>query len=81
MRAHNILRGVGLLSARSDVDPASSHCGERGAKGVWLLLAAAVDPRIGKVWLDRSPYSLRAALENTLNTDLFDAVIPGFALH
>jgi hypothetical protein len=24
---------------------------------------------------------LRAALENTLNTDLFDAVIPGFALH
>jgi hypothetical protein len=50
-------------------------------KGVWLLLAAAVDPRIGKVWLDRTPYSLRAALENTLNTDSFDAVIPGFALH
>ena len=45
------------------------------------MLAAAVDPRIGKVWLDRSPTSLRAALENTLNTNLFDAVIPGFALH
>ncbi|MGH6630482.1 MAG: hypothetical protein ACREB3_12185, partial [Burkholderiales bacterium] len=43
-------------------------------------LAAAVDPRIGKVWLDRTPYSLRAALENTINTDVFDAVIPGFAL-
>jgi len=81
MRAHDILRGVDLLSARSDVDPASIHCGARGVKGIWLLLAAAVDPRIGKVWLDRSPYSLRAALENTLNTDLFDAVIPGFALH
>jgi hypothetical protein len=81
MRAHDILRGVDLLSARSDVDPASIHGGARGVKGVWLLLAAAADPRIGKVWLDRSPYSLRAALENTLNTDLFDAVIPGFALH
>ena len=81
MRAHDILRGVDLLSARSDVDPASIHAGARGVKGVWLLLAAAADPRIGKVWLDRSPYSLRAALENTLNMRLFDAVIPGFALH
>ncbi len=81
MRAHDILRGVDLLSARSDVDPNSIHCAARGVKGVWLLLAAAADPRIRKVWLDRSPYSLRAALENTLNTGLFDAVIPGFALH
>jgi hypothetical protein len=81
MRAHDILRGVDLLSARSDVDPASIHCGARGVKGVWLLLAAASDARISKVWLDRTPYSLRAALENTLNTDLFDAVISGFALH
>jgi cephalosporin-C deacetylase-like acetyl esterase len=81
MRAHDLLRGVDLLSARSDVDPASIHASARSVKGIWLLLAAAADPRIGKVWLDRSPYSLRAALENTLNTDLFDAVIPGFALH
>jgi hypothetical protein len=44
-------------------------------------MAAAVDTRIGKIWLDRTPYSLRAALENSMNTDLFDAVIPGFALH
>jgi len=81
MRAHDILRGIDLLSARKDVDPASKHCAARGVKGIWLLLAAASDARIGKVWLDRCPYSLRAALENTLNTDLFDAVIPGFALH
>jgi dienelactone hydrolase len=81
MRAHDILRGVDLLAARSDVDPASIHAGARGVKGIWLLLAAAADARLGKVWLDRSPYSLRAALENTLNMDLFDVVIPGFALH
>jgi cephalosporin-C deacetylase-like acetyl esterase len=81
MRAHDILAGVDLLAARSDVDPASIRGVARGVKGIWLLLAAAADPRIKKVWLDRTPTSLRAALENTLNMDLFDAVIPGFALH
>ncbi len=81
MRAHDILRGIDLLAARHDVDPSSIRAVARGVKGIWLLLAAAVDNRIGKVWLDRTPYSLRAALENSMNTDLFDAVIPGFALH
>jgi hypothetical protein len=81
MRAHDILRGIDLLAARDDVDPSSIRAVARGIKGIWLLLAAAADTRIGKVWLDRTPYSLRAALENSMNTDLFDAVIPGFALH
>jgi hypothetical protein len=33
------------------------------------------------VWLDRSPYSFHAALEDNVNSGLFDAMIPGFALH
>ena len=81
MRAHDILRAVDLLAARSDVDASSIHAFARGVDGIWLLLAAAIDPRIGKVWLDRTPYSLRLAFDNTVNTDLFDAVIPGFVLH
>ncbi|HTQ57353.1 MAG TPA: acetylxylan esterase [Bryobacteraceae bacterium] len=81
MRAHDILRGVDLLAARPDVDPGSIRATARGVKGIWLLLAAAADARIGKIWLDRTPYSLRAALEHSMNTALFDAVIPGFALH
>ena len=81
MRAHDILRGVDLLAGRSDVDPAAIRAAARGVKGIWLLLAAAADTRITKVWLDRTPFSLRAALERSMNTDLFDAVIPGFALH
>jgi cephalosporin-C deacetylase-like acetyl esterase len=81
MRAHDIVRGIEVLAARSDVDPASIRAVARGVGGVWLLMAAAVDTRIGKVWVDRTPYSLQAALENPMNTDLFDAVIPGFALH
>ncbi len=81
MRAHDILRGVDVLAARTDVDPGSIRAMARGGKGVWLLLAAAVDSRISAVWVDRTPYSLRAALENSMNTALFDAVIPGFVLH
>ena len=81
MRAGDILRGVDLLAARSDVDAGSIRATARGVKGIWLLLAAAADPRIGKVWLDRTPYSLRLALEHTINNDLFDAAIPRFVLH
>ena len=80
MRAHDILRGVDLLAGRRDVDPASIHAVARGVKGIWLLLAAATDTRIRKIWLDRTPYSLRLALESSMNTGLFDAVIPGFVL-
>ncbi len=81
LRAHDILRGIDLLRARSDVDPDSIHGAARGVEGIWLLLAAAADPRIGKIWLDRTPYSLRAALENSMTADLWDAVIPNFVLH
>ncbi|MFN7996288.1 MAG: acetylxylan esterase [Bryobacteraceae bacterium] len=81
MRARDILRGVDVLAARPDVDPNAIRAAARGVKGIWLLLAAATDTRIGKIWMDRTPYSLRSALEHTMNTALFDAVIPGFALH
>jgi cephalosporin-C deacetylase-like acetyl esterase len=81
MRAHDILRGVDLLCARPDVDPASIRGAAREVDGIWLLLAAAADPRIQEIWLDHTPYSLREALDNSLTTNLWDAVIPDFILH
>jgi cephalosporin-C deacetylase-like acetyl esterase len=81
MRAHDILRGVDLLAANSEVDPSSISATARGVRGIWLLMAAAADPRIQRVWLDRTPYSLRAALNKPVAMDLLDAVVPGFALH
>jgi len=81
LRAHDVLRGVDLLSARPDVDSATIRGMGRGVQGIWLLLAAAADSRIEKIWLDRTPYSLRAALENSVAADLWDAAIPGFVLH
>lgn len=81
MRAHDILRGVDLLSSRDDVDPSSIRAAARDVKGIWLLLAAAVDPRIAKIWLDRTPHSLSTAMDSAIHTNLFDAMIPGFLLH
>lgn len=81
LRAHDILRGVDLLAARPDVGPDSIRAAARGVSGIWLLLAAAADPRLSKIWIDRTPSSLRAALDHTMAADLWDAVIPGFILH
>ncbi len=81
MRAHDLLVAVDVLAARPDVDAKSIRGYSRGVKGVWLLLAAAVDQRLGKIWLDRTPWSIAAALEGPLTNHLFDAMIPRFALH
>jgi cephalosporin-C deacetylase-like acetyl esterase len=81
MRAHDIVRGVDILAARRDVDPTSIRAAAEGVKGIWLLLAAAADSRIRKVWLDRTPYNLQSALERSMNTYLFEAALPGFVLH
>ena len=81
MRAHDILRGVDVLAARSDVDPTAVRAYAGGIGGIWLLLAAATDSRIGKVWLDRTPHNFQAALENSVTTNLLEAVVPGFVLH
>jgi len=45
-----------------------------------MLLAAATDPRLRKIWLDRMPWRLDAALEGPLASFLFDAMVPGFLL-
>jgi hypothetical protein len=80
MRALDIRRAVDVLSARPDVNPASIRGAARGEAGVWLLLAAAVDARIQRVWLDKTPYSLRASLDTPINRNLHAAVIRGFCL-
>lgn len=81
MRAHDILRGVDLLAARPDVDAGAIGGYARGVKGFWLLLAAAADTRFARLWLDRTPVSLRSAFEAPMTSFLFDAMIPGFARH
>ena len=81
MRAHDILIAAGVLAARGDVEATAISGYARGAKGFWLLAAAAVDQRLRKIWLDRTPWSFEAGLGAPLMSHLFDVLIPGFALH
>jgi dienelactone hydrolase len=81
MRAHDIRRAVDALAAREDVDAGSIRAVARGVKGIWLLMEAATDPRIEKIWLDRTPHSYASAFDSGIGERLFDAMIPGFALH
>ena len=45
---------VSIFCAREKTSmPSSIRAAGQGVKGIWLLLAAAADPRIRKVWLDQ----------------------------
>ncbi|MEX2303735.1 MAG: acetylxylan esterase [Bryobacterales bacterium] len=80
MRAFDIRRGVEWLAARPDVEANSIRAAAQAEAGVWLLLAAAGDERIQRIWLDKTPHSLSAALATPLNQNLHAAIIPGFCL-
>ncbi len=76
MRGHDILCGVDILVSQPEVDASRISAVAEDVAGVWLLMAAAVDARIGRLALYRTPYSLRAALDTPLSRGLHDAAIP-----
>ncbi|MCC6340607.1 MAG: acetylxylan esterase [Bryobacterales bacterium] len=80
-RARDILVAVDVLAARPEVDADSIRGYARGVKGFWLLMAAAMDSRLRRIWLDRTPWSFSEAMSHPMTSRLFDAVIPGFARH
>ena len=79
MHAAEIDAAIAELAERPDVDQSRITARASGVPGVALLLAAATNPRIASVVLDRTPHSLRAAIDAPMHTNLHDAVIPGFA--
>ena len=80
MHAAEINAAVREAISRPDVDASRITARASGVAGVALLLAAAVNEQIASVSLERTPYSVRAAIESPMHTNLHDAVIPGFAL-
>jgi dienelactone hydrolase len=78
--AAEINAAVKLAASRADVDPSRISARASGVAGVWLLLAAAANPQIAHVKLERTPHSLLTAITSPVHTNLHDAVIPGFAL-
>lgn len=80
MRAHDILSAVDFLAAAPEVDPAHIRVVASGNPGIWALMAAAIDPRIFRLDLDRTPQPVRSALAAPVTRGLHDAVLPGFWL-
>ena len=55
MHAAEVNTAVAAALSRSDVDPARISARATGTDGIALLLAAASNPRIGSIMLDRTP--------------------------
>lgn len=77
MRAKDILRAVDELEKKGakQITVVASD-----VPGIWALMAAAVDPRITELQLEKTPYSVRASFDSPMHRNLHDAVMPGFAL-
>ena len=80
MHAAEINAAVAAAARRPDVDASRITARASGVAGVALLLAAAVNGELASVSLERTPHSVRAAVDAPMHTNLHDAVIPGFAL-
>lgn len=48
--------------------------------GIPVLYAAHAEPRIAKVWIERTPWSLEMAMRAPLHRNLHEAIVPGMAL-
>lgn len=80
MRAHDILSGYQVLKGRADVDGSRITAEGNGIAGIWVLMAAAVEPGLKSVTVRQTPYSFERAFANPLTRDLHSAIIRGFAL-
>jgi dienelactone hydrolase len=81
MRAHDILCGLDVLLRQPEVDAGEPVVATaEDTAGIWLLMAAALDDRIGEVRLHKTPWSIRAIVASPLARNPFDAVVrPGVA--
>ena len=76
MRANDL-----LIEVRKELDKYSKvHVHAWAWGGITALYAAHIEPRIAKVWIERTPYSLAMAMESPLHRNLHEAIVPGIAL-
>lgn len=48
--------------------------------GITALYASHAEPRIAKVWIERTPYSISLAMDSPIHRNLHEAIVPGLAL-
>jgi hypothetical protein len=77
MRADDIIRAVDWLAARGDVDGARISAYGSGPHRVAHHHAAALDRRIGRVFVENALASYRLAVERPLHRNLPEVALPG----
>jgi cephalosporin-C deacetylase-like acetyl esterase len=81
MRVDEIIHAVDFLAARPDVDVSSITAYGKGAAGIALLHAAALDRRISHVVVEETPGSFRTIIDDPLHRNAPEIVIPGVLTH
>ena len=76
-RAYDIRRAVDYLTSTGSQ---GVRAAVTGVPGFWLLRAAHGDPRLTKIWLDRTPATYCGVIGTPVHRDLHDAVSPGACL-
>ncbi|MBI3697773.1 MAG: acetylxylan esterase [Acidobacteria bacterium] len=77
MRAEDLIRAVDALASRPDVDRSKIAAFGRGACGVPLLYAALLDERMGRVILQETLVSYRAAVDHPMHRNLYEVAVAG----
>lgn len=77
MRADDIIRAVDWLASRDDVGRDRVAAYGNGAHGVALLHAAALDPRINRLFVENTLASYRLAVERPVHRNLPEVALPG----
>lgn len=80
LRARDIIKAVDLLR---DAHPELKEVGGAATDvaGYWLLLAAAVDPRLQSIEMRSTPASIRSAFFSGLAKNVYQVAINGFSKH
>lgn len=77
LRTEDVFRAADFLLARKDVDPQALTAVGQGASGVYVLHAAALDPRIRRVVTQQSPALLRLGVDRPIHQHIFEVAVPG----
>src|SRR6266705_2170724 len=76
MRALDLVRGIDLLAARSDVDTSNIFGFGKDAGAVPMLFAAVLDSRIRRVALEGMLVSYDSVVTHRIQRQIFEQVVP-----
>jgi cephalosporin-C deacetylase-like acetyl esterase len=81
LRVDDTIRAVDWLAARPDVDRSAITVYGTGAQGMVAMHAAALDPRLSRIVVERTLVSYRTALDAGLHRNLSEVLIPSVLAH